>query len=577
MTRPDARRTLLALVLTLAFASVAAPDDPPLDAASALLRLVPRGAGLTLTVADLRGHVREVAESPLAKAFRDLPAVRAWRASDAGRKFDQSRARIEQALGSPLATIRDDLLGDAVVLSLHVPAGATPEAARGLLLARVRDRALLTRLIDLGNGAAAAEVSEAGAGDRRYTVRKFPGGVKEADFYRLFDDGTFAWSNSEALIRDVIDRRAGVAGGPGLGDDPIFRKVRAGLPARALATIHVDPKFAARVLDSAPKSGDPGDDRAAELLGRYVRTVEGFGLAIEWRNGLLLHTHETYDPKGLDPRLLRWAKSGATPDALARRIPSTAIAAAAAPIDFVSTCDALVELVPSADRPRLDLVFEALRGVLLGRDLRAQILPRLGPAVVAYVEGPSSGSARLPVVGVVELRDEPGERGVVAALDNALRTLLCLYALDPKHGATAVRIESRQAGPLRVTALGGPNAPFAYGLGPDCLVLGTSADAVARFGTSEPDARLAPIKASYFPDARAYAAVDVARLVRSARAHREPLSRRFAAARGVAPEAAARDLDGALALLDPFGTAFFALAVDPGLTSVHQTVGLIGK
>ncbi len=313
------------------------------------------------------------------------------------------------------------------------------------------------------------------------------------------------------------------------------------------------------------------------MLGRYLRTVEGIGLAIEWRDGVLLHVHEVYDPKGLDPRLLRWAKSGSNPDALARRIPASAVAAAAAPVDLAATYDAIVELVPAAERPRLDLVFEALRGVLLGRDLRTQVLPRLGPAVIAYVEGPSSGSTRLPIVGVVELRDEPGERGVAAALDNALRTLLCLYALDPKHQATAVRVESRQAGPLRVTVLGGPNAPFAYGLGPDCLVLGTSADAVARFGTSEPDARLAPIKAAYFPDARAYAAVDIGLLARSARAHREPLARRLAAARGVAPDAAARDLDGALALLDPFDAAFLALAVDPGMAWVHQTVGLIGK
>lgn len=568
MTRPDARPALLALILAFAPTSSATPDDPtPGGDTAALLRLVPPDAGLTLAVTDLRGHAREIAGSSLAKAFRELPAVRAWRASESGRRFVGARAKIEGVVGVPLATIRDDLLGDAVVLSLHLREGAPLDAARGLLLARVRDRALLTRLVDLGSKASAAAVAEAGTGDRRYSVRSYPRGAREPDYYRLFDDGTFAWSNSERLIRAVVDRRAGHGDGPGLGDGAGFRKVRAGLPARSLATLHVDPQFVARVLATAPKSGAPGDDRAAELLGRYLRTVEGIGLALEWRDGVLLHVHETYDPKGLDPRLLGWAKSGTTPDALARRIPASAVAAAAAPIDFTAAGDAMIELIPAADRPRLDLMLEALRGVLLGRDLRAQILPRLGPAVIAYAEEPSAGSLRVPVVGVVELRDEPGEPSVAAAIDNALRTLLCLYALDPKHGATAVRVESRQAGPLRVTALGGPDGPFAYGVGPDCLVVGTSADAVARFGTGEPDARLAPIKASYFPDARAYAAVDVARLVRSARAHREALARRFAA----------RDLDQALALLDLFDAAFVALAVDPALTSVHQTFGLVAR
>jgi hypothetical protein len=542
-----------------------------------LLRLVPRDAGLTLVVSDLRSHVREVAGSPLAKAFWELPSVKVWRDSEGGRKFARAREHIERSLGTPIATIRDDILGDAVVLALHLAPDAPPEAARGLLLIRARDRALLARLIDLGNGAAGAEVVEAGAGDRRYVARTFPRGGREPDYYRIFDDGTFAWSNSEALLRGALGRRLGDDPASGLGDDSAFRKVRAGLPARALAMLFLDPKFAARVLQAAPKSGHPDDDRAAEILGRYLRTVEGIGLALEWRDGVLLHVHEAYDPKAIDPRLVQWTKSGTTPDGLARRIPASALAAAAAPIDFAAAYDALVEHVPSTDRPRLDVVTDALRGILLGRDLRAQILPRVGPAVVAYLDAPSEGAGRLPLVGAVELRDEPGERGVASALDNALRTLLCLYALDPKHGATAVRVESRQAGPLRVTALGGPNAPFAYGIGPDFLVVGTSADAVARFGTAEPDARLAPIKASFFPDARAYAAVDVTRLTRWARARREPLSRRLAAARGVTPEAAARDLDGALALLGLFDAAFAAVAVDPGFEAVHQTFGLVGR
>jgi hypothetical protein len=579
MTRPDRRGGVLAVVLALLPVSIAAPDDPgPGEAESALLRLVPPDAGLTLAALDLRGHAREIAESKLARAFWALPAVKQWRTSDAGLKFRRARDHIERTLGVPLTTIRDDLLGDAVVLSLHLAPGAAPDSARGLLLTRVRDKALLTRLVDFFNRASGAEVSEAGADDRRYSIRKFPGLDKEPDYYRLLDDGTFAWSNSEALIRDVLDRRAGV-GKPGLGDDPRFKKVRAGLPGRTLLASYVDPRFAARVLEAAPKSGTPGDDRTAELVGRYLRTVEGVGLALEWRGGALFHVHETYDPAGLDPRLVRWAKSGSSPDALARRIPETAVAAAAAPIDLAATGDALVELVPLADRPRLDMIFEALRGVLLGRDLRAEVLPRLGPAVVAYVEGPSdgSGSAWLPVVGAVELRDDGGEHGVAAALDNALRTLLCLYALDPRHNAAALRVESRRAGPLRVVSLGGSNAPFAYGLGPNYLVVGTSADAVARFGTAPADTRLAPFKARYFPNARAYAAVDVARLARAAQSHREPLAQRVATARGVTPEAAARDLDAALALLDLFDAAFAALAVDPNLTSVHQTFGLVGR
>jgi hypothetical protein len=584
MKRSRSWQILLAVVVTLGFAPASALDDSrivPGDAEAGLLRLVPPDAGVTLSVADLRGNLATISGSRLASSFRELPAVKAWHDAKGGRELGRARSEIERMLGASMASIRDDLLGDALVLSLHLAPGAPPESARGLLLAKVRDRAMLVRLVELANQAETADgslagVSTTGPPDRSYTVRSFkPGSKKEREYYRVFDDGTFAWSNSEDLIRGVLDRKAGV--GPGLLDDPGFRKVRRGLPSRSILTVHINPKFADRVLAAVPRSGQPGDDRAAEILTRYIRSVEGIGLALEWRDGLLIHSHEVFDPKSLDARLLRWARSKSTPDTLARRIPNTALAAAVVPIDFEAAYDAIVDLIPVADRPRLDTILVALQGVLLGRDVRSEIIPRIGPALIAYVEAPSADSSRFPMVGVVELRDEMGQRGVAAAIDNALRTLLALYSLDPKRQAVQLRIESRQAGPIRVTSLGGPGVPFAYGVGPDCLVVGTSADAVARFGTAEPDTHLAPFKARYFPDARAYAALDIARLSAAARTHRLSLAKKFASSRGVSPEAAARDLDQAIALLDLFEGAFFAVAVDPELTSVHQTVGLVGR
>ena len=200
--------------------------------------------------------------------------------------------------------------------------------------------------------------------------------------------------------------------------------------------------------------------------------------------------------------------------------------------------------------------------------------------MIAYVEGPSGDSASMPIVGVVELRDEPGERNVAAALDNALRTLLCLYALDPKHGALGPEgrvAAGRARSESRRWADRAPRSPS--GSGPIAWSSAPSADAVARFGTSAPDGPdLAPIKAAYFPDARAYAA----RRRRPSRP-RPPgrIGARYraelAAARGVTPEAAARDLDAASPCSTRSTRAFLALSVDPELASVHKTIGVVGK
>jgi hypothetical protein len=110
----------LALGITLAIAATARGAGP----AEMLFRLVPPDAGLALAIEDLRGHARQFSNSPLSDGLRQLPAVRAWFASDRFQRFQRARREIEKALGENVAKIRDDLLGDAVVLTLRVPPAA---------------------------------------------------------------------------------------------------------------------------------------------------------------------------------------------------------------------------------------------------------------------------------------------------------------------------------------------------------------------------------------------------------------------------------------------------------------------
>ncbi len=58
---------------------------------------------------------------------------------------------------------------------------------------------------------------------------------------------------------------------------------------------------------------------------------------------------------------------------------------------------------------------------------------------------------------------------------------------------------------------------------------------------------------------------------------REPLLRRIAARRRAGPEAAARDLDQALALVALFRGAFVTSTMAADASSVHRTLGLIAR
>src|SRR5262249_5384537 len=105
--------------------------------ADGLFRLVPPDVAATLAIEDLRGHAREFLYSPTAKRLQRQPEFQAWLAPPPFARFQHASHKIEAVLGETVSTLRDELLGDAVVLTLRAAPGGRPEEARGLLLVRV--------------------------------------------------------------------------------------------------------------------------------------------------------------------------------------------------------------------------------------------------------------------------------------------------------------------------------------------------------------------------------------------------------------------------------------------------------
>jgi hypothetical protein len=571
------RQTLLALGLTLMTAAAARAVGP----AETLFRLVPPDAGLTLAVEDLRGHARECLDSPLFEGLRQLPAVRAWFASDQFLGFQHARRDIENLIGASVVKIRDDLLGDAVVLTLRLPEGGRQEDARGLLLVRVRDRVLLDRLVREMNAAQVRKgelrrVSERARGTSVYFSREFQN--RPTEYYTTLEDDTFAWSNAEDLVQGVIDRKAGDR--PGLAGELPFQRVRRRLPERSAVSLFVNPRFVASVLSWAPKSSKRADARFAALFGRQVDAMQYLGAAIEWRGGLILHTEAALDAEKVDPWLRNWAAQPSS-NPLARALPATALAVATAHVDFSAVLDLVRDSTSAPGETRLDTVLLALKGILLGNDPTVLLAyPHIGPGVMAYIEPPDPSGSRpiLPMVITVQLDSDPGAEPVAAVpIDNALRTLLALRALDVKQGEPP-RVETRAIEGRNVTALSG-NCQSGYAIAPGRLVLGNSAEAVARSFTitTRPDSGFARLQATYFPNAESFACVDLEAVYQFADSHRPGLARRIAARRNRSEPDAASDLDQALALVHLFRSAFFTSAIVPDATSIHRTLGLIAK
>ena len=346
--------------------------------------LAPPDAGMTLARRRPSRTRAQFFESPLSAGLENLPAVRDWRASEGAQGLQQAKRQIEKVVGESLTTLRDDLLGEAVVLAMHLAPGDAPDQAHGLLLTRVRNRPLLDRVIHEFNAAQIhkGEVARVVVKDWRgtaYSARVYHDPRRPTEFYASLDQ-TFAWSNSEELVQGVIDRKAGTR--PASLDEPKFQRVRGKLPTHAA----IQPVPGRRIPQACPGSGRLGRKNAvgrARIIacrpGALTSTaVEYAGAALEWRDGLVLHTEETIQPDRLDPWLRRWA--AATPEKTAKAVlsgtcPATALAMGSLYLDFPAVFQAIESVVPDEGRTKFGNSLEALKGVLLGRDVRTELLP----------------------------------------------------------------------------------------------------------------------------------------------------------------------------------------------------------
>jgi hypothetical protein len=223
-------------------------------------------------------------------------------------------------------------------------------------------------------------------------------------------------------------------------------------------------------------------------------------------------------------------------------------------------------------------------------------LPQLGPGLIAYVESQpeavesgSAGSAPRTDVSppfaqvlVVSIRDDgkPGEVRATAAIENALRTILTLAALDEKRNNGRSQIVTRTVAGANVTTLDYP-IPFAYALDAvrSRLVVGSSADAVARYleSASNPSAgdRFRQFKSRAFLGDETFFCVDLTALGKLAGRQHDWMVEYLAARKDRKKGEVERDLSHLLAFARLFEAAYVTSRFEPEAAAVHRRIGLI--
>ena len=446
-----------------------------------------------------------------------------------------------------------------------------------MLMSRVRDRALLEKLIAAVNKSESDEGLLKSVDDLPRTGsapvirrRTFKPGTKPAEWYVILPSDTFVWSNSERMLRGVVERRPG----GGFGDSPRYRSIRDRLPAKALARLYVDPHA---VVGAVSVGKTPPDPQVAALL----RSLTFVGAALDWRDGPIFHVVETIDRDELPATVRPVVPRGATLDRLdLRRVPNSAIAVAAWRWDLAAAYDAAMSFVPADDLPRIEASLAVAQGLLLGKDLRREVFAALGPGGIAFVE-PQAGSAVPAFVASFDLRDR---KDVAEAITNALRTVASLSVLDMNRKNLAVRLESDDRDGLRVTRIagGGPGLAFAatsrrVAIGSDAAAVRRAmAEPVDKAGVHEMGA-IERLRDDHFPRSLGFAAINVVALDRFATAHRDELVKKESESKKRPVAEVSRDFQKLLELLGAFGGAFASWDASEDGRSLHQVIGLVGR
>ena len=417
-------RTAVMLLLCLSAAALraAAPASP-------LLKLVREDVGLCIQLNDLGTNVPKLLESRTAQRLKQLELYQSWRQCSECQKLDQSRTAIERLSNKPFGQFATELFGKSVVLALYpseqgkVEGAVLTETANADVVDQVLSAWSQKKNVD------AVTLSHHGLAYQRRTKTGKKNGKSETLYY-LKLERVFVLSDHESMIRRVIElhlaganRPAGTDGTPlpqsaarSLYDSELYRKSTADLSADSLAVVYFNPRVGERALAPLRADADPGE----KLLRDAWHRMESVAAGLRFDEGLIVEAVVHFkQPNGTADQTAMDRLAG-PPEFLAK-VPRTAIAVAAGRVDPAAVAGALAKLMDADDREKLQNVRRISAGLLLGKDLFDDVLPKLGPNWTAYLapRKNKSSPAGCPIDAVlaVQLPTETATQSAAAASD----------------------------------------------------------------------------------------------------------------------------------------------------------------
>jgi hypothetical protein len=533
--------SLVALAaLGLAAPSRAAPRDE-------LLRLVPDDVAFCLVVQDLRGHARALEASPFARSFVTSPLGTALLGSAEVKKLVEVDAFLKQHLGVGWAELRDDVVGEAVVLAFRAAAPGETDGDQGLFLARARGAQALADLVERLNRVQkeAGDLSAVEARTHQGATYYRRAERRGSTFYYL-NGPILAFSSGEALVKQAIEGDRGRRD----GEPAVARELRLLGAERALAALWVNPRaFDAAMTANAARARPEEAAAQRALLGAW-KALDGAALTLSLEKDLRLGLAVRARAELLPPAWRRLLDGTATASELWGRFPEDALLTVAGRLDATALLEALDELLAPASRRALHEALERSFGDPAGMEFVTGLLPALGPDIGVCVTAPPAAEPSFwpRAVAALKVRRGTGPASAETAALNALTFYAQLAVISHNKSqkeTISLRTEAAQGVEVRCLTGGAfpPGVRPAFALHDGLLIVGSTPEAVRELA-------LAPRRAVPGGGEAPLLRLSLGRLRRYLESRRDALVAAVAQREGAGKDEAARRLAGLLAVLE---------------------------
>ncbi len=444
-----------------------------------LLSLLPEDFAVSVVMHDLRGHSARWEQADWLKGLKQSALGKALLGSPELEQLSRMQTELKKHLDLDWPTLRDDILGDTLVLSYSPGPKSRPDDERGLFLLHVHKPERLNSVVDKLNDA------QEKSGELHLTKLQFKGSTyfrriqgKKNQYY--FIQGSLAAvTTREEILRDVINRL------PTKSKDHAWAKrfQRAGAES-AFLTMCINPRAVEPDLVAAGKKNDP--------LPGYWRALDAIFVTLAVRDEAEVRLSIQANPQHLPV----WAKPAFTDtlstSSLWQRFPERSILTIAGTTDFAGTAEALKLIMPEKDREKFATDWQAGIGAVLPLDPFKDILPNIGPDWGVCVL-PSKDAKQMPPA-IFALALKPGQKGqqVGQSLFKGMQFFGGLAVLEhnKNNPKSVIRLQSLVQDKVDVAYLNSP-AFFPPGFQPACalkegfLLLATSPEVIADFRGGE--------------------------------------------------------------------------------------------